>query len=43
MKVDILSRSVVEDVDSVVWAVSQRANFRQVHRQGVRLVTMQKG
>jgi uncharacterized protein (DUF4213/DUF364 family) len=41
--VHILSGSVVEDVDSVLWAVSQGANFRQVHRQGVRLVTMQKG
>jgi len=41
--VDILSGSVVEDVDSVLWAVSQGANFSQVHRQGVRLVTMQKG
>lgn len=40
--VDILSGSVVEDVDSVLRAVSQGANFRQVHRQGVRLVTMQK-
>ena len=28
---------------TVDWAVSQGANFRQVHRQGVRLVTMQKG
>jgi len=41
--VDILSGSVVEDVDSVLWAVSQGVNFRQVHRQGVRLVTMQRG
>ena len=41
--VHILSGSVVEDVDSVLWAVSQGANFRQIHRQGVRLVTMQKG
>jgi uncharacterized protein (DUF4213/DUF364 family) len=41
--VHILSGSVVEDVESVLWAVSQGANFRQVHRQGVRLVTMQKG
>jgi uncharacterized protein (DUF4213/DUF364 family) len=41
--VDILSGSVVEDVDSVLWAVSQGANFRQIHRQGVRLVTVQKG
>jgi uncharacterized protein (DUF4213/DUF364 family) len=40
--VDILSGSVVEDVDSVLRSVSQGANFRQVHRQGVRLVTMQK-
>jgi len=41
--VHILSGSVVEDVDSVLRAVSQGANFRQVHRQGVRLVTIQKG
>jgi uncharacterized protein (DUF4213/DUF364 family) len=41
--VHILSGSVVEDVDSVLWAVSQGANFRQIHRQGVRLVTMQRG
>jgi len=39
--VHLLSGSVVEDIDSVVRAVSQGANFRQVHRQGVRLVTMQ--
>ncbi len=41
--VHILSGSVVMDVDSVLWVVSQGGNFRQVHRQGVRLVTMQKG
>jgi uncharacterized protein (DUF4213/DUF364 family) len=41
--VDLLSGSVVEDVDSVLRAVSQGANFRQIRRQGVRLVTMQKG
>lgn len=41
--VHILSGSVVEDVDAVLRAVSQGANFRQVHRQGVRLVTIQKG
>jgi uncharacterized protein (DUF4213/DUF364 family) len=41
--VDILSGSVVEDIDSVLRAVSQGANFRQIHQQGVRLVTMQKG
>ena len=41
--IDILSGSVVQDVDSVLRAVSQGANFRQIHRQGVQLVTMQKG
>lgn len=41
--VHILSGSVVEDVEAVLRAVSQGANFRQLHRQGVRLVTMQKG
>ena len=40
--VDILSGAVVEDVESVLRAVSQGAYFRQVHRQGVRLVTMEK-
>jgi uncharacterized protein (DUF4213/DUF364 family) len=40
--VDILSGSVVENLDAVLRAVSQGANFRQVHRKGVRLVTMQK-
>jgi uncharacterized protein (DUF4213/DUF364 family) len=39
--VRILSGAVVEDVEAVLRAVSQGANFRQVHRQGVRLVTMQ--
>lgn len=38
--VHILSGSVVEDLDSVLRAVSQGANFRQIRRQGVRLVTM---
>jgi hypothetical protein len=32
----------VEDVAAVLRAVSQGANFRQLHQQGVRLVTMQK-
>ncbi len=41
--VDLISGAVVEDVESVLRAVSQGANFRQVRRQGVRLVTMQKG
>ncbi|MBN1994048.1 MAG: DUF364 domain-containing protein [Anaerolineae bacterium] len=40
-KVDLLSGSVVENIPAVLRAVSQGANFRQVHRQGVRLVTMQ--
>jgi uncharacterized protein (DUF4213/DUF364 family) len=40
--VHLLSGSVVEDVEAVLRAVSQGANFRQVHRQGVRLVTMQR-
>lgn len=39
--VHILSGSVVEDVDAVLCAVSQGANFRQLHRYGVRLVTIQ--
>lgn len=38
--VHIISGAVVEDIDSALRAVSQGANFRQVHRQGVRLVTM---
>lgn len=37
--VHLVSGSVVEDVDAVLRAVSQGANFRQVHRHGVRLVT----
>lgn len=41
--IDFISGSIVEDIDSVLRAVSQGGNFRQVHRQGVRLVTMQKG
>jgi uncharacterized protein (DUF4213/DUF364 family) len=36
----LLSGSVVEDIESVLRTVSQGANFRQIHRQGVRLVTM---
>jgi uncharacterized protein (DUF4213/DUF364 family) len=38
--VHTVSGAVVEDIDSALRAVSQGANFRQVHRQGVRLVTM---
>jgi uncharacterized protein (DUF4213/DUF364 family) len=39
--IHILSGAVVEDPEAVLRAVSQGANFRQVHRQGVRLVTIQ--
>lgn len=39
---DLLSGSVVEEVEPVLRAVSQGANFRQVKRLGVRLVTMRK-
>jgi uncharacterized protein (DUF4213/DUF364 family) len=38
--VQLLSGSVVENIDPVLMAVSQGANFRQVHPRGVRLVTM---
>ncbi|MGC8878288.1 MAG: Rossmann-like domain-containing protein [Anaerolineae bacterium] len=38
--VHILSGSLVEDIDAVLRAVSEGANFRQVRRYGVRLVTM---
>jgi uncharacterized protein (DUF4213/DUF364 family) len=38
--IDFLSGSIVTDIDSVLRSVRQGANFRQVHRAGVRLVTM---
>jgi uncharacterized protein (DUF4213/DUF364 family) len=38
--VDMLSGSIVADIESVVRTVSQGANFRQIHRAGIRLVTM---
>jgi uncharacterized protein (DUF4213/DUF364 family) len=41
--VHILSGAVVVDIDAVLNVVSQGANFVQVHRQGVRLVTMGRG
>jgi uncharacterized protein (DUF4213/DUF364 family) len=41
--VHILSGSVVVSTDAVLRAVSEGANFRQVHPYGVRLVTMQRG
>lgn len=40
--VHILSGSVVEDVDAVLQTIGQGGNFRQVHRAGVRLVTMRR-
>ncbi|MBN1667299.1 MAG: DUF364 domain-containing protein [Anaerolineales bacterium] len=38
--VDILSGSIVNNIDSVLRVVAQGGNFRQVHRAGVRLVTI---
>ena len=38
--VHILCGSVVTAVEPVLKAIQQGANFRQVHRAGVRLVTM---
>ena len=40
--VDILCGSIVTDVDEVLAAVRQGANFRQIHRAGVRLVTVMR-
>jgi hypothetical protein len=40
--VHLLSGAVVEEIDSVLRAAGQGANFRQLHHQGVRLVTMQR-
>ncbi len=40
--VDLLSGSVVEDVDAVLNTIAQGGNFRQVRHAGVRLVTMRK-
>jgi len=40
--IDVLSGSVVEDIDRVVRAVGEGANFRQLHRRGVRLVTLRR-
>ena len=38
--VDILSGSIITAVEPVVRAVKQGANFRQVHKSGVQLVTL---
>ena len=40
--VDLLSGAVVTDIDNVLRTLSQGANFRQVHRAGVLLVTLDK-
>ncbi len=37
---DLVSGAIVEDIDAVLRAARQGANFRQVRRAGVRLVTM---
>jgi len=39
--VDIISGSVVMNIDPVLQVVSQGGNFRQVHRAGVKLVNIQ--
>lgn len=41
--VQIVSGALVTDEEAVLRAVSQGANFRQLHQQGVRLVTIEKG
>jgi uncharacterized protein (DUF4213/DUF364 family) len=41
-KIDMLCGSVVTAIDPVLAAVRQGANFRQVHRAGVRLVSITK-
>ncbi len=38
--IQLLSGSIVTNIDSVVKAASQGANFRQLHKMGVRLVTI---
>lgn len=40
--IDVLSGTLVEDIDTVLNAVSQGANFVQLKEKGVRLVTMQR-
>jgi uncharacterized protein len=41
--IHMLSGAVVMNIDPVLRAVCQGANFRQVHRAGVKLVTMRAG
>jgi hypothetical protein len=40
--IDLLSGAIVENIDAVLAAVSQGAGFRQIHRAGVKLVTLQR-
>jgi uncharacterized protein (DUF4213/DUF364 family) len=40
--IDMLSGAVVTNIDPVLNAIKQGANFRQVHRAGVRLITMSR-
>jgi uncharacterized protein (DUF4213/DUF364 family) len=40
--VRFLSGAIVEKVDAVLRAVSEGANFKQIKRRGVRLVTMRR-
>lgn len=38
--IDIISGSVVEDVDTILQMISQGASFNQMHHSGIRLVNM---
>lgn len=40
--VDLLSGAVVEQIEPVLRAIRQGANFRQVHEAGVKLITLQR-
>lgn len=40
--VDLLSGSIVTDIDGVLRTLGEGATFRQIHKAGVRLVTMEK-
>jgi uncharacterized protein (DUF4213/DUF364 family) len=40
--IDVIAGSIVEQISPVLDLVSQGANFRQLRRGGVRLVTMQR-
>ena len=40
--VNILAGALVEDIEAVLRTVSQGGNFRQIHRAGVRLITVSR-